>query len=242
MQFAMKTDTGRVRALNEDSCNSGSFSDSFAWAIVCDGMGGALAGEIASKTAVDFIADRIRRAYRRDMSETAAGYLLTTAIIASGILIHDDSEKNAEHKGMGTTVVACIALKNTLVCANVGDSRGYLLSKHGLRQITHDHSLVQELIDAGKLSEHDAEFFPHRNVITRVLGADEYVDVDIFTVPFTAHDRFLLCTDGLTNMVSDARVAEILKSSALEEVVNKLINEANENGGKDNITVAVIEK
>ncbi len=242
LQFAMKTDIGRVRSLNEDSCNCGSFSDSFAWAVVCDGMGGALAGEVASKTAVDFISDRIRKAYRRDMTETAAGYLLTTAIIASGIQIHDDSINNSEHNGMGTTVVACIALKNTLVCANVGDSRGYLLNKHGLKKITHDHSLVQELIDAGSLREEDAEFFPHKNIITRVLGTAEEVDVDIFTVPFFAHDRFLLCTDGFSNMVHEARIEELLKNNKPCDAVELMINEANNNGGRDNITVAVIEK
>ena len=242
MHYAMKTDIGRVRELNEDACNCGSFSDSFAWAVVCDGMGGALAGEVASNSAVDYITERIRRAYRRDMSETSAGYLLTTAIIASGILICDDSKKNAVHEGMGTMVVACIALKNTLVCANVGDSRGYLFTKKGLRRITHDHSLVQELIDAGKLSEQDAESFPHRNIITRVLGTEENVDVDIFTVPFAAHDRFLLCTDGLTNMVSEKRIAELLKTANVEEAAEILIKEANKNGGTDNITVAVIEK
>ncbi len=242
MQCAMKTDIGRAREHNEDTCSCGSVSDSFGWAVVCDGMGGALAGEVASSTAVEFISERIRRSYRRDMSEVSAGYLLTTAIIASGILICDDSKKNASHEGMGTTVVACIALKNTLVCANVGDSRGYILNKNGLKQITKDHSLVQELIDSGRLSEADAEFFPHRNVITRVLGTTEDVDVDIFTIPFLPKDRFLLCSDGLTNMVKDDRIAEILKIADADEAAEKLVNEANLNGGTDNITVAVIEK
>ncbi len=242
MQYAMKTDIGRVREQNEDACSCGSVSDSFGWAVVCDGMGGALAGEVASGTAVDFISERIRRAYRRDMSEVSAGHLLTTAIIASGILICDDSKKNRAHEGMGTTVVACIALKNTLVCANVGDSRGYLYNKNGLSRITRDHSLVQELIDAGRLSAEEAEVYPHRNVITRVLGTEELIDVDIFTVPFAANDRFLLCTDGLTNMVSEQCIAEILKRTAPDEAVATLINEANKNGGTDNITVAVIQK
>ncbi len=242
MHYAMKTDTGRLREQNEDACRGGLLPGLFAWAVVCDGMGGALAGEVASGTAVDFISDRIRRAYRRDMTEVSAGHLLTTSITAAGILISDDSKKNVGHKGMGTTVVAGIALNNTLVCASVGDSRGYLFNKNGLRQITRDHSLVQELIDAGKLSANDAEFYPHKNIITRVLGTDERVEVDIFTVPFTVHDRFLLCSDGLTNMVSDVRIAEILKIENLDEAVETLINEANENGGTDNITVAVIEK
>ena len=242
MQFAAKTDTGRVRSLNEDACSVGSYSEQYAWGIVCDGMGGALAGEVASQTAVDFIESRIKKAYRRDMSELSARYLLMSAIIAANILIHDDSCKNVEHRGMGTTIVAYVVLKSSVVCASVGDSRGYHFSKNKLEQITHDHSLVQELIDAGKLTVEESKNYPHRNIITRVLGTQENVEIDFFTIPFMKNDRFLICTDGLTNMVSADVIEEVIKKEKTDNVPLRLIELANENGGTDNITVAIIEK
>lgn len=242
MQFSMKTDTGMIRSVNEDACDTGALSDSYAWGVVCDGMGGALAGEVASAIAVETISSRIKKAYRRDMNETSARYLLMTAIIAAGIEVYDDSIAAVEHNGMGTTVVAYIALKNSLICASVGDSRGYFINKDKFVQVTHDHSLVQELIDSGKLTEEEALTFPYRNIITRVLGAGEEVEIDFFTIPFAKNDRFLLCTDGLTNMVSDNEIEDILRNYPLEDIPGILIDAANKNGGTDNITVAVIEK
>lgn len=242
MHFAVKTDAGRVRSLNEDACTAGIVGDQYAWGIVCDGMGGALAGEVASQTAVDFISNRIQKAYRRDMNEISAKYLLMSAIIAANILIYDDSCKNDEHRGMGTTIVAYLVLKDSLICASVGDSRGYLFRKSKLEQITHDHSLVQELVDAGKLTPESAKNYPHRNIITRVLGTEEKVEIDFFTIPFLKKDRFMICTDGLTNMVSAEVIENVIKSEKTDNVPSRLIALANENGGTDNITVAIIEK
>ncbi len=242
MQFSMKTDTGLVRSANEDSCTVGAFSDQYAWGIVCDGMGGALAGEIASQTAVDFISSRIKKAYRKDMTETSARYLLLSAIIASNILIREDSRRNPAHHGMGTTIVAYIALKNSLVCASVGDSRGYRFNKNGLEQITHDHSLVQELLDEGKLTPEEAETFPHKNIITRVLGTEEYVEIDFFTVPFQKNDLFMLCSDGLSNMVSTEEITRELMNRDFDAIPGRLIDLANQNGGTDNISVVLIQK
>ena len=129
--------------MNQDACDSGVVSDKFAWGIVCDGMGGAPAGDIAAQTAVEIIRDRIRNAYRDNMTPVSAKYLLQSAVVAANLEILDNSIENPERIGMGSTVVACIVLKDTLVCAFVGDSRGYVAGKSGFDMITHDHSLVQ---------------------------------------------------------------------------------------------------
>lgn len=242
MQFAFMTDKGIVRSSNEDSCEAGAFNNDYAWGIVCDGMGGALAGEVASKMALEFISERIQNGYHRDMTSLSAQYLLRSAVIAAGIIVHDDSCKEREHYGMGTTVVAAIVLKDCIVCAYVGDSRAYIADKNGIIRITHDHSLVQERIDAGLITEEEARYAPDRNIITRVLGVEESVDVDIVTVPFTRKDKLLICSDGLTNMISEQRIWQMLKDSNVDDLPSELIQSANQAGGRDNISVVVIEK
>ncbi len=242
MKFAFMTDKGIVRSSNEDACEAGTFDDSFAWGIVCDGMGGALAGEVASSIAVSCISERIQNGYRSDMSAVSARLLLESAVIAAGVLVYENSCANPAHYGMGTTVVAAIVLKDCIVCAYVGDSRAYIVNKNGIEQISHDHSLVQERIDAGIMTEEEALYAPDRNIITRVLGVEEIVKVDIVTVPFEKKEKLLLCSDGLSNMLSNRKIFELMNSIVTPSLPEIMIQNANMAGGRDNISVVVIEK
>ncbi len=228
--------------MNQDACDAGEFSPDAAWAVVCDGMGGAPAGDIAAKTAVNVISTRIRDAFRPDMSLNSAKNLLTTAITAADILIYDDANENVDYRGMGTTIVACMILNDMVVCAFAGDSRAYILHDDTFEMITHDHSLVQEKIDAGLLSEDDAAKDPDRNLITRALGVTETINIDFSERDFKKGDRLILCTDGLTNFVSEDTIAQMLRRDDIEVIPDELIRHANEAGGRDNITAVVIVK
>jgi len=223
-----QTDTGRQRRDNEDSA--------YARApvfVVADGMGGAQAGEVASKIAVEVfeqgvpdggspeerLADRAREANKR---------------------IHNLSKTQHERAGMGTTLTAAYLEDSELAIAHVGDSRAYLFRDGELKMLTQDHSLVAELVQRGKLTEEQAAEHPQRSIITRALGPEPTVEVDTVTYPVRAGDVLLLCSDGLTSMISDEQVASVLSSTNdLNAAAQALIDEANAAGGRDNITVVL---
>ena len=222
------TDTGRQRRDNEDSM--------FVRApvfVVADGMGGAQAGEVASRLAVETfeqglpdsgspeerLADRVREANRR---------------------IHELSHADDERHGMGTTLTAAYVDDSHLAIAHVGDSRAYLFRDGELRRLTQDHSLVGELVRKGKLTEEQAEEHPQRSIITRALGPEPSVEVDTWSYPVRDGDIVLLCSDGLTSMITEEKIAEVLECSpSLKEAASRLIREANAAGGRDNITVVL---
>jgi PPM family protein phosphatase len=222
------TDTGRQRRDNEDSMyvRAPVF-------VVADGMGGAQAGEVASRIAVEAfeqglpesgspeerLADRVREANRR---------------------IHELSHADLERHGMGTTLTAAYLDDSHLAIAHVGDSRAYLYRDGELQRLTQDHSLVGELVRKGKLTEEQAEEHPQRSIITRALGPEASVEVDTWTYPVKDGDILLLCSDGLTSMVPEEKIAEVLESSSsLRDAATRLIREANAAGGRDNITVVL---
>jgi PPM family protein phosphatase len=224
---AHKTDTGRQRQANEDSY----FARAPLFA-VADGMGGAQAGEVASRIAA--------RAFerRRDVSkeEPAEGQLEEIAQEANRE-IHQLAQRDSSRAGMGTTLTAALLRDNEVAFGHVGDSRAYLLRNGELKRLTKDHSLVEELRRQGRLTEEQAEEHPQRSIITRALGPEPSVNVDTMTFPARDGDIFLLCSDGLTTMVSDDEIREILAGSRnLRTAVNKLVDAANRGGGRDNIT------
>ncbi len=223
-----KTDTGRQRRDNEDSA----FARPPVF-VVADGMGGAQAGEVASRIAIEAfeqglsdsgspeerLADRVREANRR---------------------IYERSRVDFGRAGMGTTLTAAYLDAAHLAIAHVGDSRAYMFRDGSLQRLTQDHSLVDELVRRGKLTEEQAAEHPQRSIITRALGPEPSVEVDTWTYPVRAGDVLLLCSDGLTSMLSEERVSEILASSqTLDQAADALIDEANEAGGRDNITVVL---
>jgi protein phosphatase len=224
---AHKTDTGRQRQANEDSY----FARAPLFA-VADGMGGAQAGEVASRIA----ARAFERRRNVSDSEPAEGQLEEIAQQANRE-IHQLAQEDSSRAGMGTTLTAALLRDNEVAFGHVGDSRAYLLRDGELKRLTKDHSLVEELRRQGRLTEEQAEEHPQRSIITRALGPEPSVNVDTMTFPARDGDIFLLCSDGLTTMVSDEEIREILvNSKSLRAAVNRLVDAANRGGGRDNIT------
>jgi protein phosphatase len=222
---AFRTDTGRQRQANEDS-----FFTSASLFAVADGMGGAQAGEVASRIAAEAFEPAERG------GESPEAYLRTIAEDANR-QIHTIAQRDSTRSGMGTTLTAALVEGGEVSIAHVGDSRAYVFRDGELRLLTSDHSLVEELRRQGRLTDEQAQDHPQRSIITRALGPEQEVEVDTLTFSARPGDVFLLCSDGLTTMVKDDRIAEILsESESLDEAVDRLVREANEAGGRDNIT------
>lgn len=229
---AALTDRGRKRASNEDAC---SYSVEHGVYVVCDGMGGAAAGEVASSMAVTEIMQRLggRSAALPGAAEEA--------IAAANLAIHARAERNPKLSGMGTTLVMLAAEERRVWLLNIGDSRGYRLRGGQLQQITVDHSLVDEQVRSGRMKADEALRSPLRNVITRALGTQPSVTPDVFPLEAEPGDLFLLCSDGLTRELSDELIAALLKLELpLEELCSRLIGAANKAGGQDNLTCLLV--
>lgn len=239
MQIFAKTDKGKVRSTNQDSFYINTLSDGSALAVVCDGMGGANAGDVASRTAVEIISNYVVNSYSPTMNSDDTVKLITNAVMSANIEIFDMSQKNELLKGMGTTAVIAVVRDDSAVICNVGDSRAYLVNGE-LKQITRDHSVVQSLVESGDLLPEQAINHPEKNVITRALGVEENVITDSYIVDFNKDSKILLCTDGMSNFVSSETLLKIINNNETDKITALLIDEANFGGGKDNITVAVI--
>jgi serine/threonine protein phosphatase PrpC len=233
--FAAATDVGRMRKNNEDS-----YLSAKPVAAVADGMGGHSAGEVASAIAIEELAALGERGPWEN--ETAATDDLKAAILRANRRIREMAASDRKLNGMGTTLVALLEDGDMVHVANVGDSRGYLLRQGELSQVTVDHSLVQELVDDGRLSPEDAERHPQRSVITRALGIDPEVEFDLFTYKLQVGDRLLLCSDGLSDVVEPAQIRNVLlRLPNAQKAARQLVTVANEQGGPDNITVIVVD-
>ncbi len=239
MKIHSKIDIGKVRSSNQDAFFVGEIAKDTVVAIVCDGMGGANAGNVASETAVKLIFEYIANSFRNNMSLIDISNLLKNAVKSVNIEIFDIASKNSMLSGMGTTAVIAIVTEKFAVIANVGDSRAYLVNNK-ISQITRDHSIVQTLIESGKITEEDAKIHPRKNVITRAIGAEEDVAVDCDIIDLNLGDSVLLCTDGLSNFVDEAEILKIFKKNDISKVADKLVTLANANGGGDNITVVTV--
>jgi protein phosphatase len=226
-----QTDTGRRRRRNEDAfvCEPPLFA-------VADGMGGAQAGEVASRLAAESLREQ-------DLGDLPSPERTVELIREANRRVYAYSSENAAARGMGTTMTIALVEGSVVTIGHVGDSRAYLLRDDQLTQLTQDHSLVAELVRSGRLSAKEAESHPRRSVITRALGTDSEVEVDVFSLRAEKRDIFLLCSDGLTSMVSDEEIARLLVSARddLGEAGKKLIAAANQAGGEDNITVVLFE-
>ena len=232
------TDIGRKRQLNQDfiylsETPIGNLPNLF---IVADGMGGHKAGDYASRYAVETIVDEIGASFEKNPVR-----IMGAAIGKANARIRQRAQENIAYNGMGTTLVAATCIGKYLEVANVGDSRLYVIGD-GIEQITEDHSLVAEMVRMGGLDRSAAKNPPDKNIITRALGARDYIDADFFSRELKPGDLVMLCSDGLTNMVEDEAIRRILTGEgSLESRVEKLVETANQNGGKDNISVIVIE-
>ena len=242
MRIVAKTDKGHVRDSNQDAYAVGEFSDEVVWAVVCDGMGGAAGGNIASALAVKVISDKINVSYREQMRDSSIKNMLDSALNAANVEVFDMSEGKHELKGMRTTVVCAIVKDGQAYIAHAGDSRAYILKNGKIFQITTDHSIVQDLLDKGKITSEQALNHPNKNIITRAVGVDKNIEIDFDQIDLDDDTTLLLCTDGLSNYVSDSEILELTSDKKQYTFADRLVNKANENGGGDNITVVVISK
>ncbi len=240
MQVFSRVDKGKTRASNQDACFHNFLEDGTALAIVCDGMGGANAGNIASETAIKVISEYVMTSYREGMDSFDAENLLKNAVISANSVVYNMSVDNAELKGMGTTAVAALVNSNFTVICHVGDSRAYLIDGDNITQLTRDHSMVQSLVESGKLTPEQARVHPRKNIITRALGADEDVLPEISETDISNGQILLLCSDGLSNYVEADEMLEICKNNDISRLADVLTDTANANGGGDNITVVAV--
>lgn len=229
-----QTDVGNVRTLNEDSFYFETTPQGYVM-IVADGMGGHNGGEVASKMAVD----SIREYMNQNDIFSDPEVTLRQAIKCANDAVFHAAAKQAELEGMGTTLVMAVGNEKTVCVANVGDSRAYLVSKNKLLQITKDHSFVNELVKKGVLTKEEAKKHPKSNIILKALGLEADVYPDIFLLEKKKTDKVLLCTDGLTGMVSDEEILEVMAQFNKKNACAELVRLAKEHGGTDNITVVI---
>ena len=231
---AAVSDRGRKRSTNEDAFG---YSSEQGVYLVCDGMGGAAAGEVASSLAVD----EVMRVLTNRVPGVPLSSLLEQAVSDANQVIYSRAQSNAKLSGMGTTLVALVAEERRIQVLNIGDSRCYRLRGGNLEQITLDHSLVDEQVRLGRMSMAEAARSPMRNVITRALGTQSRVTPDIFDLEADPGDLFLLCSDGLTRELTDGSIEQILsRERTLEGLCGELVTAANQAGGGDNITCLLV--
>ncbi len=248
LRYAAKTDVGMKRAHNEDYFSLIEDEKVF---IVADGMGGHACGEVASKLSGDVISEFYQHSkdmdatwpYRYDPALSYPENRMVAAVRLANARIFDAAQKNPNLRGMGTTIVGCMFVGDCIYVAHVGDSRCYRVSHDGIKQLTRDHSLLEDYKDARPdMSEEEARNFPHKNVITRALGMRDTVVVDISKHEIKDGDQFVLCSDGLCGMLDDKTIGRIVReATTLENAVAELIEQANRAGGTDNITAMLIQ-
>lgn len=241
MKVSAKTDIGRIRKQNQDYYAYGILDAGITWAVVCDGMGGAAGGYVASSTACRFIEEKLNACLREGMSENSVKNIIQSVIEGANILVFDKSEAEDELAGMGTTCVLAVVCSDTLYVANVGDSRAYRVNSGTIEQLSKDHSVVQQMVDDGRITKEQARIHPDRNIITRALGVSRFVNIDFFRFDYNEGDRILLCSDGLYGCCSDEAMCEIA-CSCEQDCAEKLVELANSNGGSDNITAVIISE
>ncbi len=235
-----KSDIGRVRPTNQDCFDYGTTDKNITWVVVCDGMGGAKGGEIASHLAATSIKNTMHDDLQEKLSQDEMEQFLKKAIDKANLEVFNKAQKESELRGMGTTIVLLVAFEDKLHIAYVGDSRAYL-ARHGeIEQLTVDHSMVQQLINDGEITDEEAKAHPQKNIITRALGISKVVEIDYLVKERLNGDLFLACTDGLTNYLDKSDILTCMNEAQGEALVEKLVALANELGGSDNITAVVV--
>ncbi len=240
MEFGAVTDIGMKRKINEDNYYVNE-NNTFPYAIVADGMGGHQAGEVASMMAVDIIKEYLGKNLSGELDYVETGETVRQAFIFANSIIYSYAKKHYKIMGMGTTATLAMVYRDKLISAHVGDSRAYTVGNGNIQQITRDHSYVQELVARGEISPEMAKTHPKKNYITRAMGAEDTVKVDISIRPYNG-ETIVLCSDGLTNFVDDPEIlTHILDEKALQENAQSLVDLANSRGGGDNITIIALK-
>lgn len=240
MYLASDTDIGKIRNENQDRVMTGFIDDNTSLAVVCDGMGGALSGGVASEVAINAVYSRIAGSYRPDADDNSIRNMMLTAVHGANTIVYEKSKEDIDKNGMGTTCVAALVCGRKCYIVSVGDSRAYLLTDGKIEQITTDHTYVQMLYEQGQITKDEISTHHMKNVITKAVGVEADVEVDYFEIEPDENFAVLLCSDGMSNYCSDEIIYDFVFGKNLEKAVSDLIDFSNEQGGRDNITVAVI--
>lgn len=241
MQAWGLTDPGCVRVQNQDAYGVHTFEEDSLLCTVCDGMGGAKSGNVASSLALQIFMQEVTRLRKPGMSQEQAGQMFQEAVRLANFTVYDQSRQFEDFEGMGTTLVAAYVDHQMAVIANVGDSRCYLLNREGVRCLTTDHSLVQLMVQRGELSREQAKNYPGKNLITRAIGTEPGVECDLFYQPVQKGDYLLLCTDGLSNLLDDQEILfEVVHGVNKQLCCQRLLGICQERGAPDNVTSVLI--
>ena len=241
MQYWSLTDPGCVRTQNQDAFEVVRLDRNTLLCVVCDGMGGAKAGNVASAMAAQVFTGEVQHNYHGSMNPQTLKEVLERAVKQANFAVFDQSCQSEEYSGMGTTLVAALIRGKTVTVVNVGDSRVYRITDDGIQQITVDHSLVQLMLQRGELTQEQARTFPGKNYITRAIGTEPTVKCDIFHTEMKRGDSLLLCSDGLTNLVHDQEILfEIVYGADQADCCQRLLNIAKNRGAPDNVTSILV--
>ena len=241
MQVYQRTETGYCRTMNQDCCDQGTFPDGAVWMIVCDGMGGANAGNVASLVAARKVREYLLSNYENAKNPAQIETMLSDAVDAANEAVYELAGSDPSYDGMGTTIVAAVIKDRCAYLIHVGDSRAYRVGPQFAEKLTVDHSMVEELVMLGQLTEEEARVHPKRNIITRAIGVRDEVDAEYDFTPLEAGDILLLCTDGLSNTLNEETMFALRAGKTLKEYADALVENALQDGGYDNITVSAAE-
>jgi len=241
MQAWGLSDPGMVRTQNQDAFVMEELSENARIAVVCDGMGGALAGNVASQLALEIFTAQVRFAWQEGLTEEQAAGLLRDAVVAANNAVYQRAVNDADCTGMGTTLVAALIEDGRLTVVNVGDSRAYITGKSGIKLVTTDHSFVQMMVQRGELSPEEAKNHPGKNLITRAVGTEKTVMADIYHLESDSWESLVLCSDGLSNVMADQEILfEVAHGEKQEDCCQRLLAIAQNRGAPDNVTVVVV--
>ena len=241
MKIVAKTDQGKVRKDNQDSFAAGELPGGVVWAVVCDGMGGAKSGNVASSLAVDVFVQEVTRNWTSQTDWDRCDMILRSAVKLANFTVYDQACQFEEFSGMGTTLVAAVIRKNQASIINVGDSRCYAITNGSIRQVTKDHSVVQMMVDRGDLTPETAKTFPGKNLITRAVGTEPTILSDIYRQDLEKGSFLFLCSDGLSNMLDDQEILfEVVHGVKKQNCCKRLLNIAKMRGSPDNVTSILV--
>lgn len=242
MKYWGVSDPGCTRTQNQDTYQVETLNRNTLLCVVCDGMGGAKSGNVASTLAADVFVQEVKRSWKSDMDPEALDQMLRGAVKLANFTVHDQSQQFEEFTGMGTTLVAALIQGKHATVINVGDSRCYSVTADGVRQLTTDHSLVQMMIQRGELTPERAKNYPGKNLITRAIGTEPVVECDIFHRRLISGECLLLCTDGLSNLLDDQEILfEVVHGANKQSSCERLLAIAKNRGAPDNVTCVLIQ-
>ena len=236
------TDVGNVRSQNQDAFRIVELGKDALLAVVCDGMGGAKSGNVASRLASEVFSEEVKRSFSADLTPDEAEQVLRAAANLANISVFEQSQLSEDYAGMGTTLVAALTYPRATLVLNIGDSRAYLINADGVQCITRDHSVVEMMVQRGELTPEQAKTHPSKNLITRAVGTEETVFSDVFRVETEPEDCILLCSDGLSNQRADQEILfEVVHGARRDDCCRRLLEIAKNRGAPDNVTSVLIE-